>query len=253
MSNPNNAAELLQTSTPRHHLSEAIVSEHVAAELKAIVHEHRSAKELERFRLTPRNTVLLHGPAGNGQAFVAEAIAQELAVPFAKVSLVRIVGATGEETCKNLLSVFEIAGRTPCVLFIDDFHVLAGEKGVSVHSLPSIAVTALVLSVLDELHPSTLLVAASERPVELAHEVLDRFDFQIAMPAPDEGLRLRCANRELDLMRTPGCDATAHVQGVAALALSSISAVVKLCKNIRRDLAINHGRNVARLLAPKQR
>lgn len=240
---------LLDFRVARHGLEEVILPALLEAECAAIVREHQRADELAKFKLAPRHKVLLYGPPGNGKTLLAEALAKELDVPFLPVKYGGLVESYLGQTGKNMQQVFEYAAGGPCVVFMDEFDGVAIDRGDSQDVGEIRRVTNQLLLQMDRLPASCVFIAATNAETLLDRAVHRRFDFVMELPAPTADLRQRCASRELDPVLTPGHDLRARIDAVAALALPNLSALVKLCQRIRRDLVLNEGQGVDAIIA----
>lgn len=69
--------------------------------------------------VTPPRGVLLHGPPGCGKTALAHAIANEMRVPFLRISAPEIVSGMSGESEAKLRGLFkEAAAVAPCIVFI---------------------------------------------------------------------------------------------------------------------------------------
>lgn len=239
---------LVDFEQARHGFDTVIMPEGVAAECRAIVQEHARHGELAAYGLAPRHKVLLHGAPGNGKTLLAEALAYELAVPFLRVKYGGLIDSHMGGTGKNLQALFDYARTAPCVLFLDEFDGIGMDRA-DLRDIGEVRrITNQLLISIDRLPATCMLVAATNADSLLDSALRRRFDFIIEVPAPTPELRLCCARRELDPQRTPGRDVQHLAETVAALKLSNLSAVVGLCQRIRRDLVLNNGAGIDRLL-----
>jgi hypothetical protein len=240
---------LLDFRVARHGLEEVILPALLESECAAIVREHQRADELAKFKLAPRHKVLLYGPPGNGKTLLAEALAKELDVPFLPVKYGGLVESYLGQTGKNMQQVFDYAAGGACVVFMDEFDGVAIDRGDAQDVGEIRRVTNQLLLQMDRLPASCVFIAATNAETLLDRAVHRRFDFVMELPAPTIDLRRRCASRELDPELTPGRDLRERIDTVAGLALPNLSALVKLCQRIRRDLVLNDGQGVEAIIA----
>jgi SpoVK/Ycf46/Vps4 family AAA+-type ATPase len=120
---------LLFDSQPRISLQDLVLPEIVLSECNELVEEHRRKELLHSYNLEPRNRILLAGPPGNGKTSLAEALAQELMVPFLVVRYEGIIGSYLGETANRLKKIFEYVRTRQCVLFFDEFDAIGKERG----------------------------------------------------------------------------------------------------------------------------
>jgi hypothetical protein len=240
--------DLLESIPARHGLADVILPLGVEDECKAIIREHQRSAELARFKLYPRHKILFYGPPGNGKTLLAEGLAKELDVPFFPVKYSGLVDSYLGATGKNLAKIFDFAANGPCVVFMDEFDGIAIDRGDSKDVGEIRRVTNQILLTMDRMPTTCVFIAATNAEELLDRAVERRFDFVLELPAPTPEMRLECAKRELSPALTPGHDVSHLADRVAQMALANLSALVKLCQRIRRDLVLNEGNGVDAIL-----
>lgn len=140
-----------------------------------------------------RNGILLFGPPGCGKTFFAEAMAGQFGLRFVRVALgdvvTRVVGAAPDA----LARVFDDArGKTPCLLFFDEFDAVAMRRTDLGTSSEQQVVNALLQQL--DLHrdtPGLVIAAATNRLESLDPAVIrdGRFDYKVRVDKPDFGAR----------------------------------------------------------------
>lgn len=233
----------------RHGLDDVILPESVEREMRSIITEHQRANELAQFKLAPRHKVLLYGPPGNGKTLLAEGLAKELDLPFLPVKYAGMIESYLGSTGKNLQNIFDYAANAPCVLFMDEFDGVAIDRGDSKDVGEIRRVTNQLLILLDRLPSTCVFVAATNADELLDRAIQRRFDYVLEIPAASPDLIKLCAIRELSPNLTPGHDVSHCADAVANLPLPNLSAVVKLCQRIRRDLVLHGGTGVQSIIA----
>ncbi|RMH32073.1 MAG: AAA family ATPase [Nitrospirae bacterium] len=169
---------------PKRKLSDLVLPEHITSSVRELVEEHHHAELLRSHGLEPRHRVLLSGPPGNGKTSLAEAIAHALRVPFLVVRYEMLIESYLGETARHLGQLFDHARSRPCVLFFDEFDVVAKERG-DAHETGEIkrVVSALLLQV-DALPSHVVVIAASNHPELLDRAVWRRFQLRLELPMP---------------------------------------------------------------------
>jgi hypothetical protein len=240
---------LMDFCEAKHGLDAVILPDSVERECRAILKEHERSEELARFKLLPRHKILLSGPPGNGKTLLAEGLAKELSLPFLPVKYAGLIESYLGSTGKNLQNIFDYAETAPCLLFMDEFDGVAIDRGDSKDVGEIRRVTNQLLILLERLPSTCVFVAATNASELLDRAIHRRFDYLVDLPAPNNELRLRCAQRELSAEMTAGRDLSCHAKSIAELPLENLSAVVDLCKRIRREYALNDGRDALRIIA----
>jgi AAA+ superfamily predicted ATPase len=167
---------LLALSKPQRDLDDLVLTDQTARLLAELIEENRSRSVLASHGLRPRQRLLFVGPSGTGKSASAHALAAQLSLPVATVSLAALTSSYLGETARNVESVVRFAERTACVLLFDEFDSLSAERGVGTDHAEIRRVVATVLQLLDQMHGESILVATSNHPALLDTAVWRRFD-----------------------------------------------------------------------------
>ncbi len=149
--------------------------------------------------------LLFVGPPGTGKTSTAQALAQDMDLPFVEVKLSMITSQYLGETAKNVDKTFEVAKRlSPCILFIDEFDFVAKTRSSDEHAALKRAVNTLLKSIdnISLIEDDVLLIGATNHPDQLDDAAWRRFDEIINFPKPDYDMRadiLRLITRTMDI------------------------------------------------------
>lgn len=160
---------------------------------------------------TPRG-VLLHGPPGCGKTVLANAIANELGVPFISISAPSIVSGMSGESEKKLREVFEEAKTlSPCILFLDEIDAITPKRDSAQREMERRIVAQLLTCMDDVSFEKTggrpvIIIGATNRPdsIDPALRRGGRFDREICMNVPDEESRERILEKICSKLRLEG-------------------------------------------------
>ncbi len=149
-----------------------------------LIEEHHRRDLLRSYGVEPRHRVLLVGPPGGGKTSLAEAIATELMVPLLTVRYEGLIGSFLGETAARMDALFSSVRSRPCVLFFDEFDVVAKERG-DTHETGEIkrVVSSLLLQV-DRLPSHVIVIAATNHPELLDRAVWRRMQLRVGLPMP---------------------------------------------------------------------
>jgi SpoVK/Ycf46/Vps4 family AAA+-type ATPase len=169
---------------PERSFSQLILTPESMLLIAEILEEQQRADLLRSYNLEPRNRIMLVGPPGNGKTSVAEAIAEELMLPFLVVRYEGVIGKYLGETALRLRQLFDYARKRRCVLFFDEFDTLGKERGDQ-HELGEVkrVVSSLLLQI-DSLPSYVVVVTATNHPELLDRAVWRRFQVKINMSSP---------------------------------------------------------------------
>jgi SpoVK/Ycf46/Vps4 family AAA+-type ATPase len=233
--------DLFVDRTPQRRLSDLLLPPVTREACEELIEEQRRADVLRSHGLEPRHRVLLAGPPGNGKTSLAEALAEALGVPLLTVRYEAVIGSFLGETAGRLRRVFDFARTTPCVLFLDEFDVIAKERG-DVHETGEIkrVVSSLLLQ-MDDLPSWTIIAAATNHSELLDRAAWRRFQLRLDLPAPGER---QIANFVATFFRArpiPGDLGRSPDQLARALRGSSLAEVEDFCTNILRRYVLSLG------------
>ena len=159
-------------------------------------------------KIQPPRGILLHGPPGCGKTMIANAFAGALGVPFIAISAPSIVSGMSGESEKALRDHFDEAKKiAPCLVFIDEIDAVTPKRETSQREMEK-RIVAQLLTCMDDLSlektggKAVIVLAATNRPDSLDPALRrgGRFDKEINMGVPDEGVReliLRALTRDM--------------------------------------------------------
>lgn len=147
---------------------------------------HDQREKLLQAGMEPQNRLLLYGPPGCGKTSLARYIAAETSLPLVTARLDGLVSSLLGSTAKNIRKIFDYAARQECVLFLDEFDVVAKRRDDE-NELGELkrVVNSLIQNV-DAFPLGSILIAATNH-----HELLDpavwrRFNKVIEVPLPTQ-------------------------------------------------------------------
>ena len=235
---------LLYHRMPERRLPEIILSPKSRAVIEQLVEEHHRADLLKSYGLIPRNRLMFIGPPGNGKTILAEALANELMVPFLIVRYEGLIGSFLGETASRLQKIFDYACQQKCVLFFDEFDVVGKERG-DTHETGEIkrVVSSLLLQI-DALPSYSVVVVASNHAQLLDSAVWRRFQIRIELPRPTQNQLIGfLQNYEEETSLKFGLPARTIVEKVR---FDSFSALEEFCRDVYRQAVLARQQDNAR-------
>lgn len=183
---PLTSTGLLELVEPTHDRNDLVVSASNYRVLAEIVEETRRADDLRRHGLKPRSKLLFCGPPGCGKTLCAEVLASELKLPLVVARLDAIITTYLGETASNLRKIFDAAGSTPVVLFLDEFDALARARtDTSEHSEIRRVVNSLLM-LIDRYAGRGILIAATNLAESIDEAAWRRFDEVVLFERPTD-------------------------------------------------------------------
>jgi len=221
------AENLFYEVNPVCRMEELILSDVVAVECREFIEEQHKLGLLRAKNLEPRHRILLVGPPGNGKSLLAEAIASELAVELLIIRYESIMTDSFGAPSSRLSRLFDQVKTRRCVLFFDEFDIIARERDIHERSI----VGALVFQI-DDLPSHVVIIAATNHPELLDRGVDRRFQVKLNLSTPNQ------KQIEDYLRRFEDRTGEKFVVSVAALAKqlegASFSEIEQFCLDIRR-------------------
>lgn len=179
-------ANLLAVSYPKARLSDMVLSETLAADIRRVIREQRHAEKILAHGLSPRRKLLLLGPPGTGKTLTASVLAGELGLPLFQVRLDGLLTKFMGETAAKLRQVFDATGQTRGVYFFDEFDAIGSQRSASndVGEIRRVLNSFLLMIEQDRSH--SLILAATNHPDILDPALFRRFDDVLSYALPDK-------------------------------------------------------------------
>ena len=182
--------DLFHEQEPERRITDLVLPTEVRHAVSQVVEEHHRRDLLRSHGLEPRHRLLLVGPPGGGKTSLAEALATELAVPLLSVRYEGLIGSFLGETASRMDTLFAAVRVRPCVLFFDEFDVVAKERG-DTHETGEIkrVVSSLLLQI-DKLPSHVIVIAATNHAELLDRAVWRRMQVRLDLPNPTRAGKL---------------------------------------------------------------
>lgn len=132
------------------------------------------------------NSLLLYGPPGCGKTTVAQCISSITGLPLVTARLDGLVSSLLGSTAKNIRKIFDYAAKRECILFLDEFDVIAKLRDDKNELGELKRVVNSLLQNIDGFNNDSILIAATNH-----HELLDpaiwrRFSTIVTLDKPQK-------------------------------------------------------------------
>jgi len=153
---------------PGSSFDDPVLRPYVTNQIAEFVASYQQRDEILRAGVDTVNSLLLYGPPGCGKTTVAQYISFLTKLPLLIVRLDGLVSSLLGSTAKNIRKVFDYASKRECILFLDEFDVVAKLRDDR-HELGELKrVVNSLLQNIDNFNNSSILIAATNH-----HELLD--------------------------------------------------------------------------------
>jgi len=146
--------------------------------------------------LKPTKGVLLFGPPGTGKTMLAKAVARESGANFLNMSVSSIASKWFGEGEKYVRALFSLAHKiSPCVIFVDEVDSLLGRRDKTNEHEAMRKIKNEFMANWDGLRTNerdrVLVLAATNRPMDLDEAVIRRMPRRLLVDLPDAENRIK--------------------------------------------------------------
>lgn len=196
---PERLRPYFRLTIPRCTVDDLLYRENITAAFWRIVREHQGVERLAAVGSVPTHSILLTGDSGNGKTSFAHALAAALELPLFIVQQTLIDSYLGE-TVKHLAQIFDAIRDQRCIVFFDEFDAFVIERDSEIRTGSGEMARACcyLLNALDTINYPTVVIAATNHGSLIDRAAWRRFDLQLTMNGPSEGLLTRWIDRFAD-------------------------------------------------------
>ena len=161
-----------------------VLNKETEAEIEDFIKCYQSRDKLISAGIDEGNSLLLYGPPGCGKTTVAKYISSRTGLPLVTVRLDGLISSLLGSTAKNIRKVFDFASRQECILFLDEFDVIAKVRDDKNETGELKRVVNSLIQNIDIFSRDSIVIAATNH-----HELLDpaiwrRFNRVLAVEKP---------------------------------------------------------------------
>lgn len=178
--------EIVEITTPNIELSQVILDRYVKEAINSFIESYNQRETLIKAGIDVSNSLLLYGPPGCGKTTVAQLIASVTGLPLVTARLDGLISSLLGSTAKNIRKIFDFASKRECILFLDEFDVIAKMRDDKNELGELKRVVNSLLQNIDSFNDDSILIAATNH-----HELLDpaiwrRFSTVITLEKPQK-------------------------------------------------------------------
>jgi len=160
--------DIVEITMPKIEARQVILSKYSQNAIDNFVDSYKCRDALLKSGLEVTNSLLLYGPPGCGKTTVAQYISSVTGLPLVTARLDGLVSSLLGSTAKNIRKVFDYASKRECILFLDEFDVIAKLRDDKNELGELKRVVNSLIQNIDSMSSDSILIAATNH-----HELLD--------------------------------------------------------------------------------
>lgn len=238
--------EMVDVSLPTLELDSIVINENIEQEISDFIKCYQNRDKLLKMGLDGSNTLLLYGPPGCGKTTLAQFISMKTQLPLVTARLDGMISSLLGSTAKNIRKIFEFAARMDCILFLDEFDVIAKVRDDKNETGELKRVVNSLIQNIDMFSHNSIVIAATNH-----HELLDpaiwrRFTRVLTLVQPDiyeieELLKKPLSQIENDLIDSK----RKKTQVASALVGMSHSDIKTIMNNTIKEAVVNDRQSIS--------
>lgn len=176
--------DIVEITAPQILINQIVLSKYTEEEISSFVECYKKRDSLLKAGIELSNSLLLYGPPGCGKTTVAQYISTLTGLPLVTARLDGLISSLLGSTAKNIRKIFDYAAKRECILFLDEFDVIAKLRDDKNELGELKRVVNSLIQNIDGLNNDSILIAATNH-----HELLDpaiwrRFSKVITLDKP---------------------------------------------------------------------
>lgn len=220
--------ETVEVIIPTESNDTLIFNSFIENEIKDFILSYYKRETLLENDIDLGNNIILYGAPGTGKTSLAKYISLQLNLPLIIVKLDGLISSMLGNTAKNIRKVFEYAARRPCVLFLDEFDVIAKVRDDKNDSGELKRVVNSLIQNIDNFKGNSILIAATNHADILDRAIWRRFDKILELGYPDYEMRLKIINSELGKYTVSKTLSEKEIEKFAEITENIAPSVIKL-------------------------
>jgi SpoVK/Ycf46/Vps4 family AAA+-type ATPase len=160
--------DMVDISYPSIDAKYLVLNQETEVEIQDFIDCYRNRDKLIKAGIDETCTLLLYGPPGCGKTTVAQAISMQTGLPLITARLDGLISSLLGSTAKNIRKIFDFASRQECILFLDEFDVIAKVRDDKNETGELKRVVNSLIQNIDIFSRDSIIIAATNH-----HELLD--------------------------------------------------------------------------------
>ncbi|MDU7142459.1 MAG: ATP-binding protein [Anaerococcus vaginalis] len=178
--------DMVDVCYPNIDIDKLILNNEMNKEIIEFIKSYQNRDKLLKAGIDEPCTLLLYGPPGCGKTTIAQYISMETGLPLITARLDGMISSLLGSTAKNIRKIFDFASRQECILFLDEFDVIAKIRDDKNETGELKRVVNSLIQNIDVFSKDSIIIAATNH-----HELLDpaiwrRFNRVLSLNKPSE-------------------------------------------------------------------
>lgn len=160
--------EMVDISYPKIDKDSIVLNKETEAEIQEFIKCYFSRDKLIAAGIDETCSLLLYGPPGCGKTTIAKYISMQTGLPLVTARLDGLISSLLGSTAKNIRKIFDFASKQECILFLDEFDVIAKVRDDKNETGELKRVVNSLIQNIDIFSRDSIIIAATNH-----HELLD--------------------------------------------------------------------------------
>ena len=177
--------EIVDVTLPTLDLDSIVINENISNEVDDFIKCYYSRDKFLKMGLENTNTLLLYGPPGCGKTTLAQYISMKTQLPLVTARLDGMISSLLGSTAKNIRKIFDFASKSDCILFLDEFDVIAKMRDDKNETGELKRVVNSLIQNIDMFSHNSIIIAATNHQELLDPAIWRRFNRILTLKQPE--------------------------------------------------------------------